>query len=126
MHFQSKLVALGKARLQLFETFCLLMILGQRDKDFILLIRIDPELPEELLLPMKTMVEPYKEKIFRIASNDNTEGFRQLVVKSMNIVSDDSKVLAQAVSKSHNRWLAETRLDADDFRIPRSLREPFN
>jgi hypothetical protein len=114
MQFQPNLLALGKARLQLFKTFCLPTILGQRDKDFLWLIRVDPDLAEELMSPLKKMIEPYSDRFFLLASNDNTEGFRHLDVDSMNILSGDREVLKDAVARSRKQWLVESRLDADD------------
>lgn len=114
MQFQPNLLALGRARLQLFETFCLPTILGQQDKDFLWLIRIDPDLAVELLSPLKKMIEPYSDRFFLIASNDNTEGFRKLNVDSLKILSGDREVLREAVTRSNEHWLVESRLDADD------------
>ncbi len=114
MQLQSNFTALGKARLQLFETFCIPTILGQIDDDFLWLIRTDPNLSEDLLLPLKEMLEPYSNRFFLIASNDNTEGFRQMNVDRMVILSGDSEILMRTVTASRERWLVETRLDADD------------
>lgn len=114
MQFQPNLTALGRARLQLFETFCLPTILGQVDTDFLWILRTDPDLDRSLLDPLMNLLEPHQSRFFLIASNDNTEGFRQLDVESMDVLSGDRDVLKRAVEDSRNRWVVEIRLDADD------------
>lgn len=114
MQFQPSLLALGQARLKLFETFCLPTLLGQSDQNFIWIIRTDPELSEQLLQPLQALLSDYTDRIFLVGSNENTGGFRSLDVGNLAILSGSRKVLQRAVEASQRQWLVESRLDLDD------------
>lgn len=59
MQYQPKLVELGKARLELFKTFCLPSMLHQTTQNFFWIIYTDPDLDEYLLEETIKLLKPY-------------------------------------------------------------------
>lgn len=59
MQHQPRLLELGKARLELFKTFCLPSMLHQTTQNFFWIIYTDPELHPDLLKEMKKLLKPY-------------------------------------------------------------------
>jgi hypothetical protein len=126
---QAHLSALGRARLVLFETFCLNSIVGQtvlHDKKgipFLWIIKVDPMLDEMLLREILLLVNAY-EFIFVVASNVNfgvgqrAGGWRggeagNDVLKSL-VYTGNFTLLNQAYLDRENKIVLETRVDADD------------
>lgn len=111
MQHQPSLLALGHARLKLFETFCLQTMRYQDTSDFLWLILIDPNLHPELLQGMKELVSQYP-NVFLIRCQDSIVDLTSLnhsLVESGNLRT--LKRAAQAIS---SKLLIHTRLDADD------------
>ena len=126
---QANLIALGRARLVLFETFCLNSLVGQtvlnkpQSSPFLWILKVDPDLHEDLLRDLITLVEPY-DFIYVVASNVNfgvghqAGGWRGgeagRDVLSSKLYSGNRTRLEQAHSAREMRAVLETRIDADD------------
>jgi hypothetical protein len=117
MQFQPNLAALGEARFNIFETFCLPSILAQSSKQFIWLIRTDPMLDENIRDRLINLLKEYP-NILLIASNGNPEGFRlDASVEDITpdrVWSGSYELLRRYHAASQSRVLVESRLDADD------------
>lgn len=117
MQSQPDLMALGKARLDIFESFCLPSMLSQSSDKYIWLIRTDPLLNETLLDPLISMLKDYP-NILLIGSNANPEGFRHDAsvqdVSPANVWSGSYELLCRYHAAAQSRIVIETRLDADD------------
>eukprot|EP00984_Skeletonema_dohrnii_P022715 scaffold11812_cov137-Skeletonema_dohrnii-CCMP3373.AAC.3 len=130
MQHQSHLTELGFARLALFEAFCLPSIMGQTSNNFLWIIRVDPNLNEEILGRMKERFGS-KENIILLGSNHNPEGMGRdntdfdhfLGIERSNehdsgiVFSGNVTLLREAFERSaasSSSVLLETRLDADD------------
>lgn len=128
---QPNLKALGRARLILFETFCLNSIVKQtllNDVNgdvppFLWIIKVDPHLSFDLLGDLVNLVSPYP-FIYVVASNVNfgvgqhPGGWRggeagRDVLNSV-IYSGNLTILQQAHMAREERAVLETRVDADD------------
>jgi len=70
MQEQGHLKALGRARLYLFQTFCLPSMVQQSTQQFLWIIKTDPQLDPTLLRELIATVEPYP-NIYLVASNKN-------------------------------------------------------
>jgi len=131
MQHQADLVDLARARLVLFETFCLNSILGQSilrktqhdTPPFLWIIKTDPDLDESLVKELVSLIEPYP-FIYLVASNANygigvnPGGWRGSeagndVLRS-HVYSGNMTLLRQAHAARDTRAVLETRLDADD------------
>lgn len=117
MQNQPNLVALGEARLKIFESFCLPSILVQSSQKFLWLIRTDPDLNQTLRDPLIAMLQPYP-NILLVGSNANPEGFRLDAsvqdISSSNVWSGSYELLGRYHMAAQSRVVIETRLDADD------------
>jgi hypothetical protein len=129
MQHQSHLLELGFGRLKLFETFCLPSMLAQTSQNFIWIIRVDPNLNEEILGRMKQILK--RENILLVGSNHNPEGMgrenpdfdhflgleRNKPESTGMVFSGNVTLVREAFERSadsSNSVLLETRLDADD------------
>ena len=113
MQMQADLVALGDARLKLFETFCLPSMLGQSTKDFIWVIYTDPALDPTMMQRLFTLLSPHK-NFYLVLSNENaitTNDFDSL--KDM-ISTGDKELFHSLLSSRSRKLLLQTRIDADD------------
>ncbi|EJK68263.1 hypothetical protein THAOC_10574, partial [Thalassiosira oceanica] len=120
MQGQSGLLELGRARLALFETFCLPSMLAQSSTDFIWIVRIDPMLDSSLVSDLVEMLQG-RQQFFLIGSNANPEGFGRTAVTPFSDYLGDATVLTgnitlleNAYGRSSSSVYLETRLDADD------------
>lgn len=130
MQTQGTLVALARARLLLFETFCLGSILGQtllkqpyKDPPFLWIIKSDPNLDKSILKDFVALVEPYP-FIYFVASNVNygigihkggwRGGEAGLDVLQSQVYTGDMHLFRRAHAAREDRAILETRLDADD------------
>ena len=117
MQYQPKLVELGKARLELFKTFCLPSMLHQTTQNFFWLIYTDPDLDEFLLEEMKKLLKPYPH-FYLVPSLIDKRGqggkdiLRKLKPEDFHI--GDTDMLFSNLK--YVNWLAvlESRFDADD------------
>lgn len=142
MQGQSDLVHLTRARLQLFETFCLPSIIGQDlmqeylssidltkssnkkeknlDPPFIWIIKIDPHLEKQSLLHLIQLCDPYP-NIYLVSNaiygNDIGRWRNDVTIeKILNgpIHSGELQTLHRAHQFRNDFIFVETRLDADD------------
>lgn len=111
MQHQPNLLALGRARLKLFETICLQSLRFQDTRNFLWLILIDPQLHPELLEEMKHVVAPYS-NFFLIRSQESDIRLRS--VNTSSVESGDVNLLSRATKAVRSTLLVYTRLDADD------------
>lgn len=128
---QGNLLALGRARLLLFQTFCLQSIIGQtiltkkayQIPPFLWIIKVDPNLVPDLLKELISIVQPYN-FIYVVASNNNY-GIGQKVggwrggeagidVLNSKVYTGNLTFLKVAHESRKARGVLETRLDADD------------
>lgn len=132
MQDQPKLHALGKARLSLFETFCLPTMLKQEADNFLWFVMTDPELDQNLLLRLQDLLET-RPNFYLIASNaklltpanltsllfeDNkstaTADADATTAVQKLILTGDIELLYSRMFDTYRPLLIETRLDADD------------
>jgi hypothetical protein len=134
MQHQPKLKILAKARLHLFKTFCLPSMRNQSIKNFIWIIKIDPELDEsiknELIGLINNVNDDVNEnetnqKIYIIGTNinyipgawrgDESKDIMQNLDNG-NVYTGDLHLLRNLALQSNNEnsIILETRLDADD------------
>lgn len=126
MQGQSNLTALAKARLQLFETFCLPTMLNQNVDNFLWFVMTDPQLDPESLRDLRLLLEPYPN--FYLATShaqtltplnlttimsaesheSDTNGHQNL------LLTGDIELLQKQILDPSRSLLLETRLDADD------------
>ena len=129
MQHQTDLIDLAKARIVLFETFCLGSMLGQTilqgfdTPPLLWIIKTDPDLNASLLNKLISLLKPYS-FIYLVASNVNygigvnPGGWRggeagEDVLQS-RVYTGNMTLLRQAHAARESRGVLETRLDADD------------
>jgi len=110
---QPHLLHLGRARLQLFQEFCLPTILQQTTNSFVWIIRTDPDLHPELRKGLLQLVKEYPH-ILVVASNRFPDGFRYQSIDQMEVWSGSIPLLQSVHRAAQTRPTLETRLDADD------------
>lgn len=119
--YQGHLVHLGQARLDLFSAFCLPTIQAQTSQQFMWIIRIDPELDQEIKKHLFDLVQNVT-NILIVASNTSPEmgpGLRNLK-KSNTDITPKSVLLGNLdlfrsyQQASKDRIVLETNLDSDD------------
>lgn len=123
MQRQSRLLELGFARLALFEAFCLPSMFAQTNKNFVWIIRADPDLHPSLVFRLQELLED-RENFILIGSNDNPEGFGRPKIPFPNFLrsNGDVNVWSGNISLAEEAYdqsaagavLLETRLDSDD------------
>lgn len=129
MQHQPDLLQLGQARLDLFETFCLPSMKSQTNKNFLWIIRTDPDLHPSLLSKLISLLGNNQNYIL-LGSNYNPEGFGRAESDSFGaflradskspdmsaqVLSGNITLIQEAFEKSNKgAILLETRLDADD------------
>eukprot|EP00934_Nitzschia_sp_Nitz4_P001109 Nitzschia sp. Nitz4//scaffold7_size249615//118673//119827//NITZ4_001175-RA/size249615-processed-gene-0.195-mRNA-1//-1//CDS//3329558436//1109//frame0 len=115
MQLQPDLVWLGRARMQLFETFCLPTMQVQDVQDFIWFIMVDPELDKELLDRMTELLSPHPN--FYVVLMNNRLVSPEFIANNsndLNFATGDVDLLRLTMLDTNRPILLETRLDADD------------
>jgi hypothetical protein len=110
MQLQPNLLALGEARLLLFETFCLPSMKLQATNDFVWTVLTDPDLDRNLLDRLVALLSPYPH-FYVILSNDKEFSFS---TQERAIITGDVSKLYAVLNSQNRRLLLLTRLDADD------------
>ncbi len=122
MQEQGHLVHLARARLKLFETFCLPTMQHQTSRRFLWIIKTDPKLDIEIRNNLVTLLQPH-DNFFLVASNQNygiqAEGSWRDAregtdVLSSRIYTGNVTTLQRAHDLRSAKPILETRLDADD------------
>jgi hypothetical protein len=129
MQHQPNLLSLGQARLELFQTFCLPSLKSQMNKNFLWIIRTDPELHPTLRDQLVKLLDG-KDNYVLLGSNYNPEGFGRDgdsslgeylredghgMEMSAKVLSGNITLIEEAFAKSNQGAIVlETRLDADD------------
>jgi hypothetical protein len=115
MQSQSNLHVLGKARLNLFETFCLPSMRKQMIDNYLWFIMVDPNLDDELRERLKYLLSPHS-NYYLILSNDKLLTPEKLTntTKNQQVLTGDVNKLRSLMSDLNRPLLLETRLDADD------------
>jgi hypothetical protein len=130
MQHQPNLLSLGQARLELFQTFCLPSLKSQVNKNFLWIIRTDPDLHPSLRDQLVKLLDG-KDNYVLLGSNYNPEGFGRdgdlslgeylredshgKKETSATVLSGNITLIEEAFAKSSQGAIVlETRLDADD------------
>ena len=125
MQNQPSLPNLARARLKLFKYFCFPTILNQTSKTFLWIIKVDPNLDNDIILELIDMLKPYP-NFFLVGSNVNflsgngsqhgswRGGDEGHEILSSKIYTGDLSLLRGALAIENKQVVLETRLDADD------------
>ena len=122
MQYQPDLAMLGKARLKLFQTFCLPTLINQRSQEFLWIIRTDPELHTEVKEGLITLVTGIKNVVV-VGSNEIRKGSMEMGFRSVDAISDITEeslfygnldLVKAYYEAAKTKTLLETNLDADD------------
>lgn len=130
MQEQANLTALGEARLNLFEIFCLPTMASQSSENFFWLIRVDPDLDASVFQRLLDVVYDSQnsqrvDNIYLVASNNNfrinqdfqgawRDGAQTEDLMNSRIYSGDAVRLSMALNVLDDYMILDTRLDADD------------
>ena len=115
MQHQPHLVALGLARLKLFEAFYLKSLQEQTSNDFFCVIRVDPDLDPILRQPLLELLENSNLQYLLIASNEEPHSQYWDILKRQsddNVISGDFLQIQKSFHQS--KYVLESRLDMDD------------
>jgi len=120
MQFQPHLVALGRARLDLFRALTVPSLAQQSVQDFLWIIRTDPDLDpairDELVATVAGDGMPHNAIL--VASNENPEGFRGAScvadITPETVLAGSLDLLQSYHRAAGTHTVLETRLDADD------------
>jgi Putative rhamnosyl transferase len=115
MQLQPDLITLGKARLELFETFCLPSMINQQVDNFAWLIMTDPNLEPSILKRLKELLNPHPH-FFLVAMNTKvvTPADLTSLDEERQFLTGDLDFLRSMMLDTSRPLLLETRLDADD------------
>lgn len=122
MQHQPDLLQLGNARMELFKTFCLPTIAQQTNKQFLWIIRTDPELHQELKDGLLHAVAGMP-NVAIVGSNEVRKGSIDNGFRKRRSISDitpqslfygDIDLIQSFQSATKGRAVLETNLDADD------------
>lgn len=124
MQLQPHLLALGQARLNLFETFCLPSMLQQDIKNFVWFIMTDPDLDQILLNRMVDLLSPYP-NFYLVLMNHKlvTPSNLTSLVLNRRFATGNLDLLRSLLYDTSRPLLLETRLDADDALHTGTLRK---
>jgi len=124
MQHQSDLLSLGKARMKLFETFCLPSMINQQADNFAWFMLADPNLEPKLLNRLKGLLSPYPH-FFLVVVNEkvvNPDNLPQMIDDNL-FLTGDLDFLQSIMLDTDRPLLLETRLDADDALSGTTLRK---
>ena len=117
MQHQPDLLALGRARVELFRTFCLPSMVHQTTQNFFWLIYTDPNLDKEIVDGMVELLKPYPH-FYMVLSLEDRRGLGGKDIKNDLAPSDfltgDTDKLYFNLENVHFLNVLESRLDADD------------
>lgn len=117
MQFQPHLLALGWARLRLFQAITFPSVTSQTTQEFLWIVRADPDLEGEVREELIQTLAPFQ-NIILVGSNDNAEGFRGpeciADITSSSLWSGSLELVQSYWKAAQTHTLLETRLDADD------------
>lgn len=127
MQEQGNLTALAKARLALFQVFCLPTMQNQSSQQFLWIIKTDPNLDQDVLAALVGALRPYP-NFFLVASNNNfrvnedfpgawRDGAEVEDLSQSRIYTGDQTLLENAMTlhrPTDPYPVIETRLDSDD------------
>jgi hypothetical protein len=124
MQLQPDLISLGKARLELFETFCLPSMINQQVDNFAWLMMADPKLDPRILNRLKELLSPHPH-FFLVVLNSKliTPGNLTYMVDEKRFLTGDLEFLQSIMFDPNRPLLLETRLDADDALSGTTLRQ---
>eukprot|EP00977_Amphora_coffeiformis_P007780 scaffold1697_cov180-Amphora_coffeaeformis.AAC.16 len=117
MQHQPDLKHLGKARVELFKTFCLPSMIHQTTQNFFWLIYTDPKLDKEVLEEMTSLLKPFPH-FYLVSSLDDKRGLAGKDIKNdltpKDFFTGDTAKLFYNLNHVHFLHVLESRLDADD------------
>ncbi len=127
MQEQGNLTALAKARLALFQVFCLPTMRNQSTQQFLWIIKTDPNLDPDVLAALAEELKPFP-NFFLVASNNNfrinedfpgawRDGAEAQDLSRSLVYTGDQALLenAMAFHRATDPYpVIETRLDSDD------------
>jgi hypothetical protein len=124
MQNQPLLLNLGKARLLIFEIFCLPTMINQNIDNFLWFIMTDPNLDPSLLEHLKSLLAPYP-NFHLVLSNAKLVTPYNLTktTTELRILTGDVDKLYSLMLDLNRPLLLETRLDADDGLHRKTLSE---
>jgi len=129
MQHQPNLLHLGRARLELFQTFCLPTLVQQTTKEFLWIIRADPDLHPVLKAELISILERSDESninVILVGSNSRIDSghFRtseaNADVSTKTIWYGSEALFREYFHAAQTKLVLETGLDADD-----GLARPF-
>ena len=112
---QTNISSLCRARLTVFEHFCLNTVREQTNQNFLWIIRTPPNLKSSIKEPFLQSLQNQSNIVVLVAANDD-ESIRspQFVVDDAMVWSGDADLLRMYQRLSMTRPLVETKLDPDD------------
>jgi hypothetical protein len=123
MQEQGHLATLARARLLLFETFCLPTMVHQTSQSFLWIIKTDPNLTQSIRDDLVLLLKPHP-NFFLVGSNQNyqigqgpgswRDGSEGKDLFSNIIHTGNTRLLRMAHQLRTSKPVLETRLDADD------------
>jgi len=113
MQHQGNLTHLGRARLELFKSFCLPTLQHQSTREFLWILSVDPNLDADLKSELLQLVQDVPNAVV-LAQNSYPEGFRNATLDSIPLWSGSIELLKNYQRASQRHALLETQLDADD------------
>jgi Putative rhamnosyl transferase len=124
MQLQPHLIALGKARLELFETFCLPSMINQQVDNFVWFIMADPNLEPSIMNRLKQLVSQYPH-FFLVVMNNKvvTPDILTSMVDDKLFLTGDLNFLRSVMLDTNRPLLLETRLDADDALSTKTIKK---
>jgi len=114
MQHQGNLTHLGRARLELFKSFCMPTLQQQTTQEFLWILWTDPTLDAGLRSELVKLVRGVPNAVV-LAQNSYPEGFRNATLfDSSPLWSGSRQLLIDYRHASQRHTLVETQLDADD------------
>ena len=116
MQNQAHLLNLGKARMLLFEVFCLPTMINQNVGNFLWFVMTDPNLDPLLLEHLQSLLAPYPNFYLVLSSGKllTPQNLTSTEAQTFNILTGDKDKLYSHMLDFNRPLLLETRLDADD------------